>query len=96
MRRYSYTLFLSVSLLVSVLFAKETTIFGKNDQTSGVSNGTERVEETEKPVEEEMREVDVEKGESGLKDSEETAETMGNDLQNPNEPVIGEDVPLFP
>lgn len=82
MRRYSYTLFLSVSLLVSVLFAKETTIFGKNDQTSGVSNGTERVEETEKPVEEEMREVDVEKGESGL--------------QNPNEPVIGEDVPLFP
>ena len=52
MRRYSYTLFLSVSLLVSVLFAKETTIFGKNDQTSGVSNGTERVEETEKSVEE--------------------------------------------
>ena len=42
MRRYSYTLFLSVSLLVSVLFAKETIIFGKNDQTSGVSNGTER------------------------------------------------------
>ena len=96
MRRYSYTLFLSVSLLVSVLFAKETTIFGKNDQTSAVSNGTERVEETEKPVEEEMREVDAEKGESGLKDSEETAETMGNGLQNPDEPVVGEDVPLFP
>ena len=38
----------------------------------------------------------LEKGESGLKDSEETAETMGNGLQNLNEPVIGEDVPLFP
>ena len=75
MRRYSYTLFLSVSLLVSVLFAKETTIFGKNDQTSGVSNGTERVEETEKPVEEEMREVDVEKG-------RERPEGFGGDRRN--------------
>lgn len=64
MRRYSYTLLLSVSLLLSVVFARETTILGKNDQTNGVLNGMERegetgrtAGETEEPVEEKTRET---------------------------------------
>ena len=79
MRRCWYTLFLAVSLLVSALLAKETTILGKNEETSGVQTGTDRTEET---VEEEEQDTAVENEENGL--------------QNPNEPAVAEDVPLFP
>ena len=82
MRRCWYTLFLAVSLLVSALLAKETTIFGKNEETSGVQTVTDRTERTEETVEEEEQDTTVENEENGL--------------QNPNESAVAEDVPLFP